>query len=87
MFYSVTIAAKLCIGIKAYSISVRCRNIPVPDWLPLFWYRTGSGIGILVHSRADWTDAGQSGIPAFVKHFAKVKKGMQTLHVHTQAMD
>ncbi len=23
---------------------------PVPDWVPLFWYRTGSGIGIFVHS-------------------------------------
>jgi hypothetical protein len=26
------------------------RSIPVQDWVPLFQYRTGSGIGIFVHS-------------------------------------
>ncbi len=26
------------------------RSIPVPDWVPLFRYRTGSGIRIFVHS-------------------------------------
>ncbi len=36
-----------CIGIPAYWISVRYRSIPVPDRVPLFQYRTGSGIGIL----------------------------------------
>jgi hypothetical protein len=37
------------IGIPASYISVRYRSIPVPDWDPLFRYRTGSGIGISVH--------------------------------------
>ncbi len=32
------------IGIQAYDIKVRYRSIPVQDWVPLFRYRTGSGI-------------------------------------------
>ncbi len=38
---------------------------PVPDWVPLFRYRTGSGIRIFVHSGTGLT--GQSDIPAFQK--------------------
>jgi hypothetical protein len=38
------------IGISASCVSVRYRSIPVQDWVPLFRYRTGSGIGIFVHS-------------------------------------
>jgi hypothetical protein len=38
------------IGIPASCISVRYRSIPVPDWVPLFRYPTGSGIGFFVHS-------------------------------------
>ena len=37
----------------------------LPDWVPLFRYRTGSGIGIFVHFGTGLTgtpDAGQSGI-------------------------
>ncbi len=41
------------VGILAFDISVRYRNIPVPDWVPLFWYRPDSGIGIR-HS-SGWT--------------------------------
>ncbi len=33
------------IGIPASSIPVQYRSIPVPDWVSLFRYRTGSGIG------------------------------------------
>jgi hypothetical protein len=36
-------------------ISVRYRSIPAPDWVPLFRYRTGSGIGFFVHSGAGLT--------------------------------
>jgi hypothetical protein len=38
------------IGISASYISVRYRSIPVPDWVLIFRYRTGSGISIFVHS-------------------------------------
>jgi hypothetical protein len=38
------------IGIPASCISVRYKSIPVPDWVPIFRYQTGSGIGIFVHS-------------------------------------
>jgi hypothetical protein len=31
-------------------ISVCYRSIPIPEWVPLFRYRTGFGIGILFHS-------------------------------------
>jgi hypothetical protein len=34
------------IGIPAPCISVQYRSIPVADWVPLFLYRNGSGIGI-----------------------------------------
>ncbi len=36
-------------GIEGSCISVWYRNIPVPDWVPLFRYWSGSGIGM-------WTD-------------------------------
>jgi hypothetical protein len=54
------------IGIPASDISVPYLNIPGPEWVPLFWYRIGSGIGILCPV-PDWPDAGQSGISAFTK--------------------
>ncbi len=38
------------IGIPASDISIRYRSIPVTDWVFLFRYRTGSGIGTLFHS-------------------------------------
>jgi hypothetical protein len=38
------------IGIPASCILVRYRSIPVPDWVLLSRYRTGSGIGVFVHS-------------------------------------
>jgi hypothetical protein len=38
------------IGIPVSDISVRHLSFPVPDWVPLFRYRTGTGIGILFHS-------------------------------------
>ncbi len=38
------------IGIPASCISVQYQSIPVPDWVPLFWYRTSSSIGIFVYS-------------------------------------
>ncbi len=31
-------------------ISVRYQSIPIPGWVPLFRYQTGSGISIFVHS-------------------------------------
>jgi hypothetical protein len=34
-------------GIPAFDISIRHRSIPVTDWVFLFRYRTGSGIGTL----------------------------------------
>ncbi len=38
-------------GIPVSGISVRYRSIPVPpDWILLFQYQTGSGIGIFIHS-------------------------------------
>jgi hypothetical protein len=37
-------------GRPASCISFRYRSIPVPDWVFLFRYRTGSSIGIFVHS-------------------------------------
>jgi hypothetical protein len=54
------------IGILASSdVSVQNRIIPAPDSVPLFWYRTGSGIGILVH-RDDWMPDSPA-FPAFTK--------------------
>ncbi len=50
------------IGIPVSDISVRYRSIPVPDWVPLLRYRTGTDIGILFHLVPDWPDAGRSGI-------------------------
>jgi hypothetical protein len=38
------------IGIPASCVSVRYRSIPVPDWVLLSRYLTGSGIGVFVHS-------------------------------------
>ncbi len=58
------ITAQLGIGIPASGLSVRYRSIPLPDWVPLFRYRTGSGNDILFIPVPDWSDAGspQSGI-------------------------
>jgi hypothetical protein len=61
------------IGILASCISVRYRSIPVPNWISLFRYRTGSGIGIFVHSGTGLTGC------RTVRH---LKKGY-TRHVHT----
>ncbi len=44
------------IGIPASYISVRYRSIPLPDWVPLFRYRTGSGIVISDHSSTGLTE-------------------------------
>jgi hypothetical protein len=73
-----TIAERQCRGQcrrhQHSGISVRYRSIPVPDWVPLFLYWTGSGINNFVHSCNGLTGCRQSDIPAF-------KKGY-TLHVH-----
>jgi hypothetical protein len=39
----------------ASGISVQYRSVLVPNWVPLFRYRTGSGIGIFVYSGAGLT--------------------------------
>ncbi len=61
------------IGIPASCILVRYRSITEPDWVPLFRYRTGSGIHIFVHSATRLTGC------RTVQH---LKKGY-ILHVHT----
>jgi hypothetical protein len=63
------------IDIPASCILVRYRSIPVQDWVLLSLYRTGSGIGVFVHS----------GIRLIrcrtVRHSGIIKK--YTPHVHT----
>ncbi len=54
------------IGLPVSCISVRYRSIPVPDWVHLFQYCTGSGIGIFVHSGTGLIRC-RTDIPAFWK--------------------
>jgi len=73
------------IGIPASDTSVQNVSIPGPEWVPLFWHRTGSGIGILsVRYRTHRIAGHHSGIPAFTKTAYKERKGY-TLHVYTAA--
>ncbi len=34
------------VGILAFGISVWYQSIPIPDWVPLFRFQTGSGIAM-----------------------------------------
>jgi hypothetical protein len=53
------------IGIPAFIISVQYRRTPVQDWVSLFWYRTGSGIGTSFHSGTELTRCRIVRDPAF----------------------
>jgi hypothetical protein len=55
----------------ASCFSVHYRSISVPDWVPLFRYQIGSGIGIFVHS-----STGLAGSCQTVRHSGISKRCM-----------
>ncbi len=66
----------------------RYRSIPLPDWVLIFRYRTGSGISIFVHSGTVLIGCQTSDIPALIKtytlHVDTASDGLgYTLHVHS----
>ncbi len=56
-------ASRLMPPASAFDISIRYRSIPLHDWVPLFLYWTGSGIGILFYSGTGLTGC------RIVRHF------------------
>jgi hypothetical protein len=75
---------------EAAGISVQCRSVQIPNWAPLFRYRTGSGIGIFVSSGAGLTGfrtfkTNYEGRKRYIMHVQTADGGKEyTLHVHTQ---